>query len=169
MSAEHKHGHAHHAAHHEPQPEPEPEERHERKAAPTGTVKVANLHRASIGLPPVHHPVKEGEQIKVKYGEQILQPGDNIVSAEHWTAVKDTPVVKNHLEAGFIREGEMPRDEESLKTARESLDGLSDDRALTLVSNSSDKDQLLKWQQTEKRAVVRELINRRFEAIGQSK
>jgi hypothetical protein len=174
MSEDKKHQHQHHhghaapasqteAAHEEPTPTP-------RRAASGGaTVKVANLHRASIGLPPIHEPVKEGEPLKIKHGEQILQPGDNAVSSEHWAAAKEAPMIKNLLESGLLREGEMPKEEEGTSTARESLDGVSEERALTLASNSSDRDQLMKWQQTEKRAAVRDLINRRFEAIGQGK
>jgi hypothetical protein len=173
VSEEKKHHHQQHH-HHAPAESPPPaQERQERKMAdkeaPAGTVKIANMHRASIGLPPVHHETKEGMPLRIKHGEQQLTPGDNTVSSEHWAAIKETPVVKNMIESGLLREGEVPKDEESLKTARESLDGVSEERALVLVSNTSDKDQLMKWQQTEKRAAVRELINRRFEAIGQSK
>jgi hypothetical protein len=143
----------------------------QKQQAKAGYMKVTVAHSASLGLPPVFHPVREGYAPQVQHSERILQQGENEIPGEHWNAIKDQAPVRNWIEEGLIYEGadRGKREKSTQGTARESLEPLKSDEAMRYVEGSSDRDQLAQWQRTEKRQEVRDAIQRRFDTLGQGK
>lgn len=98
----------------------------------------------------------------------VLRPGANLVDADAWAKAKALPLVRHHVEAGDLSEGEGEIDSEASGTeiAADALAGLNVKKATELVASTTDVRALRAWAEVETRATVKKAIALQLETIN---
>lgn len=97
----------------------------------------------------------------------VLRPGANLVDADKWAEAKKIAIVRHHLEAGDLTEGEGEIESETPgnEIPTDALSKLSNRKAAELVAATLDLRVLRAWAAAEVRATVKRAIAIQIETV----